>query len=156
VLDGQATVADLTRCSCSGTSVRNLSLVIVIVIGAELDVRRTVPVLAHLLGYAWVSTIQQNPDLQVDELTRAGCCKVWSDRASGALDRRPQLDEVLEQLQPGSTLLVWGPDQQTKGVVQAVRRMGHGLQAVARRTRSSLRRSRAPRIGRRADRHQRL
>jgi len=32
-----------------------------------LDVRRTVRVLAHLLGYAWVSTIQQNPDLQVDE-----------------------------------------------------------------------------------------
>jgi len=115
VLDGQATVADLTRCSCSGTSVRNLSVVILIVIGAELDVRRQVRVLAQLLGYAWVSTIQQNPDLQVDELTRARCCKVWTDRASGALDRRPQLDEVLEQLRPGDTLVVRRPDQQTKG-----------------------------------------
>ena len=53
-----------------------------------------------------VSTIEQNPDLQVDELTAAGCWKVWTDHASGALDRRPQLDEVLEQLRPGDTLVV--------------------------------------------------
>jgi len=71
-----------------------------------LGVRGTVRVLAHLLGYARVSTTEQNPDLQVDELTRAGCWKVWTDRASGALDRRPQLDEVLEQLRPGDTLVV--------------------------------------------------
>jgi len=47
--------------------------------------------MAHLLGYARVSTTEQNPDLQVDELTVAGCWKVWTDHASGALDRRPQL-----------------------------------------------------------------
>ncbi len=57
--------------------------------------------MAHLLGYARVSTTEQNPDLQVDELTAAGCWKVWTDHASGALDRRPQLDAVLEQLRPG-------------------------------------------------------
>jgi len=44
--------------------------------------------MAHLLGYARVSTTEQNPDLQVDELTAAGCGKVWTDQASGALDRR--------------------------------------------------------------------
>jgi len=48
--------------------------------------------MAHLLGYARVSTTGQNPDLQVDELTAVGCWKVWIDHASGALDRRPQLD----------------------------------------------------------------
>ncbi len=53
-----------------------------------------------------MSTTEQNPDLQVDELTAAGCWKAWTDRASGALDRRPQLDEVLEQLRPGDTLVV--------------------------------------------------
>ncbi len=53
-----------------------------------------------------LSTTEQNPDLQVDELTAAGCWKAWTDRASGALDRRPQLDEVLEQLRPGDTLVV--------------------------------------------------
>jgi len=58
--------------------------------------------MAHLLGYARVSTIEQNPDLQVDELTAAGCWKVWTDHASGALDRRLQLDAVLEQLRLGT------------------------------------------------------
>ncbi len=66
---------------------------------------------AHLLGYARVSTTEQNPDLQVDELTAAGCWKVWTDHASGALDRRPKLDEVLEQLRPGDTLVVWRLDR---------------------------------------------
>jgi len=59
--------------------------------------------MAHLLGYARVSTTEQSPDLQVDELTAAGCWKVWTDHASGVLDRRPQLDAVLEQLRPGDT-----------------------------------------------------
>jgi len=67
--------------------------------------------MAHLLGYARVSTTEQNPDLQVDELTAAGCWKVWTDHASGALDRRPQLDVVLEQLRPGDTLVVWRLDR---------------------------------------------
>jgi len=67
--------------------------------------------MAHLLGYARVSTTEQNPDLQVDELTAAGCWRVWTDHASGALDRRPQLDAVLEQLRPGDTLVVWRLDR---------------------------------------------
>ncbi len=67
--------------------------------------------MAHLLGYARVSTLEQNPDLQVDELTSVGCWKVWTDHASGALDRRPQLDAVLEQLRPGDTLVVWRLDR---------------------------------------------
>ena len=67
--------------------------------------------MAHLLGYARVSTTEQNPDLQVDELTAAGCWKVWTDHASGALDRRPELDAVLEQLRPGDTLVVWRLDR---------------------------------------------
>ncbi len=67
--------------------------------------------MAHLLGYARVSTLEQNPDLQVDELTAAGCWKVWTDHASGTLDRRPQLDEVLEQLRSGDTLVVWRLDR---------------------------------------------
>jgi len=66
---------------------------------------------ADLLGYARVSTTEQNPDLQVDGLTLAGCWKVWTDHASGVLDRRPQLDAVLEQLRPGDTLVVWRLDR---------------------------------------------
>ncbi len=66
--------------------------------------------MGHLLGYARVSTAEQSADLQVDELTAAGCWRVWTDSASGVLDRRPQLDEVLEQLRPGDTLVVWRLD----------------------------------------------
>ena len=67
--------------------------------------------MGHLLGYARVSTAEQNADLQVDELTSAGCYRVFTDHASGALDRRPQLDAVLEQLRPGDTLVVWRLDR---------------------------------------------
>lgn len=61
--------------------------------------------MAHLLGYARVSTAGQNADLQVDKLQAAGCLKAWTDHASRALNRRPQLDEVLKQLRPVDTLV---------------------------------------------------
>ncbi len=64
-----------------------------------------------MLGYARVSTAEQNPDLQVDELTVAGCFRVWIDHASGVLDRGPQLEGVLGQLRPGDTLVVWRLDR---------------------------------------------
>ena len=59
--------------------------------------------MGHLLGYARVSTAEQNADLQTDELTAAGCWRVYTDAASGALDRRLALDEVLAALRPGDT-----------------------------------------------------
>ncbi len=64
-----------------------------------------------LLGYARVSTAEQNADLQTDELTSAGCYEVFVDHASGVLDRRPELDKVLERLRPGETLVVWRLDR---------------------------------------------
>ena len=67
--------------------------------------------MGSLLGYARVSTADQSADLQVDELTGAGRWKVFVDSASGALDRRPELDRVLEQLRPGDTLVVWRLDR---------------------------------------------
>ncbi len=60
-----------------------------------------------LLGYARVSTAAQNADLQIDELTSAGCYEVFVDRASEVLDRCPELDNVLERPRPGDTLVVW-------------------------------------------------
>ncbi len=64
-----------------------------------------------LLGYARVSTAEQNADLQTDELTSAGCYAVFVDDASGVLDRRPELDKVLERLRQGDTLVVWRLDR---------------------------------------------
>jgi DNA invertase Pin-like site-specific DNA recombinase len=67
--------------------------------------------MGHLLGYARVSTTEQNAHLQTDALTSAGCVKVWTDTASGTLDHRPKLDQLLDQLLPGDTLVVWRLDR---------------------------------------------
>lgn len=67
--------------------------------------------MGHLLGYARVSTADQDPALQHDALRAAGCARVWTDVASGSRDDRPQLATVLEQLLPGDTLVVWRLDR---------------------------------------------
>jgi DNA invertase Pin-like site-specific DNA recombinase len=67
--------------------------------------------MADLLGYARVSTTEQDASLQLDALRAAGCLKVFTDKASGSLDRRPQLDRLLDQLRPGDTIVVWRLDR---------------------------------------------
>jgi DNA invertase Pin-like site-specific DNA recombinase len=71
----------------------------------------TVIAMGHLLGYARVSTTDQQPHLQVDALQHAGCYRVFTETASGALTDRPVLDQVLDQLRPGDTLVVWKLDR---------------------------------------------
>jgi DNA invertase Pin-like site-specific DNA recombinase len=65
----------------------------------------------HLIGYARVSTTDQDPALQLDALKEAGCIKVFVDTASGSLDRRPELDRMLDQLRQGDTVVVWRLDR---------------------------------------------
>jgi DNA invertase Pin-like site-specific DNA recombinase len=65
----------------------------------------------HLLGYARVSTTDQHPQLQVDALTAAGCYRVFTETASGARTDRPTLAQVMDQLRPGDTLVVWKLDR---------------------------------------------
>ena len=67
--------------------------------------------MGDLLGYARVSTVEQNASLQLDALKAAGCIKVFTDKASGTLDRRPELDRLLDQLRPGDTVVVWRLDR---------------------------------------------
>ncbi len=72
--------------------------------------------MTNLVGYARVSTADQNADLQADALTAAGCVRVFTDHASGALDRRPQLDALLDYLRPGDVLVVWRLDRLGRSV----------------------------------------
>jgi DNA invertase Pin-like site-specific DNA recombinase len=67
--------------------------------------------MGHLLGDACASTTDQQPHLQVDALERAGCYRVFTETASGALADRPSLEQVLDQLRPGDTLVVWKLDR---------------------------------------------
>ena len=64
-----------------------------------------------LVGYARVSTEDQNLDLQRDALTEAGCERNFTDVASGAKDDRTGLAEALAFLRPGDTLVVWKLDR---------------------------------------------
>ncbi|OAV62957.1 recombinase family protein [Enteractinococcus helveticum] len=65
----------------------------------------------HALGYARVSTGDQDARLQHDALTAAGCYRIFTDTASGALQSRPELDKLMDQLRPGDTLVVWRLDR---------------------------------------------
>ena len=64
-----------------------------------------------LVGYARVSTHEQNPSLQTDALKRTGCQKVFTDKVSGAGNERPGLKAALEYVREGDTLLVWRLDR---------------------------------------------
>lgn len=60
-----------------------------------------------LLGYARVSTRDQDPTRQVDELTRAGCERVWTDHGvSGTVASRPELDALLDYARAGDVVVV--------------------------------------------------
>lgn len=64
-----------------------------------------------LIGYARVSTPDQNVAMQVEALEKAGCRRVFTDVASGAKTFRPGLDEALGYLRDGDTLVVWKLDR---------------------------------------------
>jgi DNA invertase Pin-like site-specific DNA recombinase len=64
-----------------------------------------------LIGYARVSTFDQNPDLQKDALEKAGCEKIFTDTISGTVAQRPGLTKAKEQLRQGDTLVVWRLDR---------------------------------------------
>lgn len=64
-----------------------------------------------LLGYARVSTDQQDHALQLDALHQAGCEKVVTETASGSRLDRPELTKLLEQARPGDTVVCWRLDR---------------------------------------------
>jgi DNA invertase Pin-like site-specific DNA recombinase len=64
-----------------------------------------------IIGYARVSTADQNLDMQLDALNKAGCKKIFSDKVSGKLNSRPQLDLMLDQLRPGDKVVVYKLDR---------------------------------------------
>jgi DNA invertase Pin-like site-specific DNA recombinase len=66
---------------------------------------------AIYIGYARVSTHEQNLTLQQDALTRAGCKKVIVDRVSGTVEERPGLATIKKLLRAGDTLVVWRLDR---------------------------------------------
>src|SRR5215469_16711950 len=64
-----------------------------------------------LVGYARVSTTEQNLDLQLDALKEAKCEEIFTDTMSGAKTERPGLEAALRYLRTGDTLVVWKLDR---------------------------------------------
>lgn len=63
------------------------------------------------IGYARVSTRDQNLDLQIDALKSSGCEKIFTDKASGAKEERPGLKQALEYARKGDVIVVWKLDR---------------------------------------------
>jgi DNA invertase Pin-like site-specific DNA recombinase len=77
-----------------------------------------------LIGYARVSTQDQNLDLQREALTKAGCQKVFEDEISGTRADRPGLAKAQEMLCEGDTLVMWKLDRLGRSVKQLVDLVG--------------------------------
>jgi DNA invertase Pin-like site-specific DNA recombinase len=63
------------------------------------------------IGYARVSTDDQNLDLQRDALTRSGCVTIYEETASGRSSSRIELEQCRKALRSGDTLVVWRLDR---------------------------------------------
>ncbi len=73
------------------------------------------------IGYARVSTLDQNPDLQLERLRAAGCERVIVEKASGARADRPELLRVLQDmLREGDTLVIWKLDRLARSLKQLI------------------------------------
>lgn len=81
-------------------------------------------ILTMLIGYARVSTQEQNLDLQMEALAKAGCKKIFEDKISGSRSDRPGLAKALEMLREDDTLVVWKLDRLGRSVKQLVDLVG--------------------------------
>lgn len=73
-----------------------------------------------LVGYARVSTLDQNPALQIDALKAAGCEKLFVEKASGASRDRPELKAAIDYVREGDTLVVWKLDRLARSLKQLI------------------------------------
>lgn len=72
------------------------------------------------IGYARVSTQDQNLSLQLDALKEQGCSRVFQEKASGAKADRPELAKLLENVREGDTVVVWKLDRLGRSLTHLV------------------------------------
>jgi len=73
-----------------------------------------------IIGYARVSTQDQNPQLQLDALEDVGCEQVFHEKATGSLRERPELVACLRTLRKGDTMVVWKLDRLARSLKDLV------------------------------------
>ena len=79
-----------------------------------------IPGPGYKIGYARVSTLDQNLALQQDALKEAGCERVFIEQMSGAVSDRPALREALDYARSGDTLIVWKLDRLARSMKQLI------------------------------------
>ena len=73
-----------------------------------------------IIGYARVSTQDQNPEYQVDALEKAGCEQIFQEKVTGKMKERPELSQCLRMLRKGDTLIVWKLDRLARSLKDLV------------------------------------
>ncbi|MGB6064154.1 MAG: recombinase family protein [Desulfomonilaceae bacterium] len=92
--------------------------------------------MGRLVGYARVSTSDQDLSLQITELKAAGCKTIFTDKISGTKSDRPGLEDCLKTLRAGDTLAVWRLDrlgrsmQHLVSVVTELKNRGIGFRSL--------------------------
>ncbi|MEW1843744.1 recombinase family protein [Nonomuraea angiospora] len=76
------------------------------------------------IGYARVSTLEQNLERQIDALTAAGCRRIFADKKSGKTAQRPELQACHAFLQPGDTLVVPSLDRYGRSLADLISMVG--------------------------------
>jgi DNA invertase Pin-like site-specific DNA recombinase len=76
------------------------------------------------IGYARISTRDQNLNLQLDALKKAGCERIYQDIASGAKSERPELDKLLAHIRTGDIIVFWKLDRLGRSLRHLVELVG--------------------------------
>lgn len=90
-----------------------------------------------IIGYARVSTTDQNLDAQTDALRAAGAERIFADKTSGSLRNRPELDRLLDQLRASDVIVVTKYDRLARSlrdlldIVEAIKERGGGFRSLA-------------------------
>lgn len=73
------------------------------------------------IGYARVSTADQNLDLQISALKKAGCDRIYRDEGISAIAKsRPQFDTALQALKDGDVFVIWKMDRAFRSLIHAL------------------------------------
>lgn len=89
------------------------------------------------IGYARVSTQEQNLDLQLQALKQASCKKIFREKVSGASRQRPEFLRMLDQIREGNTIVVWKLDRLARSTrdlletMETIREAGTRFQSLS-------------------------
>lgn len=90
-----------------------------------------------IIGYARISTDDQNLDSQLDALKVAGAGRIFSDKISGSMRKRPELDRLLDQVRDGDVIVVTKYDRLARSlrdlldIVETIKERGAGFRSLA-------------------------